>query len=274
MAYILTMKAAYKKFSKELTILGTFFFVVVSISNIAYGFFGFTLIPIVKVNFEAFHAFCQYVLHIFVFSWLTYSLEWLWFALIWLCSQIVPIIPWRIHIIIPGVVKDIALVSLAFTRVFQSADMIVPRPIRAEAENNMTSELWSEIQNVEGSFWGPVHRFFDRTNARIWKMIDLVHHILTYPIRRFPKLCALIRGVLISLAASILMWGFIRLAGYIINVVAAGHLSSPIMIVRKKFFNYFLLNLLAAIAVSAVFFVVNGWLVDCCFPGPNLPNVP
>jgi hypothetical protein len=60
-----------------------------------------------------------------------------------------------------------ALVSLAFTRVFQSTDLIVPRSVRAEAESKMTLDRWKEIEIVEGPFWGPVHRFLDRTNARV-----------------------------------------------------------------------------------------------------------
>lgn len=272
MAYLATVKAAFTKFSKELTLIGIFFVVLVTISNVAYGIFGFTLLPIFKVSFDAFHAWCHFILHMFVFSWLTYSLEWLWYGLIWLCSWFVPIIPWRPQIIIPGLLTDVALVSLAFTRVFQSADLIVPRPTRAEAERKMTHELWDQIQRAEGPFWGPVHRFLDRTNAGIWNLIDWINRLLTYPIRDFPKTSTLVRRVLTSLAGSVLMWGFIRLAGYIINVLAARHLSSPIMIVRRRFFKYFALNLLGAIAATAIFFVLNGWLAD--YTAPSLPNAP
>ncbi|CAG0941488.1 hypothetical protein BROC_01471 [Candidatus Brocadiaceae bacterium] len=269
MTYLFTVKAEFKKYAKELSLIGTFFVVVVTISNMVYGIFGFTLLPIFKDSFDAFHAWCHYLLYIFVFSWLTYSLEWLWFALTWLCSLIVPIIPWRPQIFIPGLVSDLALVSLAFTRVFLSADLIVSRSIRAEAENNMTPEMWNEIQMVEGRFWGSIHRFVERANAGIWRAIESI----AYPFRRFHKLYGYIRRVLIGLAGSVLMWGFIRLTGYIINVLAAGHLSSPIMIVRKKFMKYFLLNLLAAITASAIFFLLNGWLIEY-FPGPDILNAP
>jgi len=264
--------AARQKFFKELSLIGTFFVLTVTISNVAYGIFGFKLLPVFKVTFDAFHAWCHFILHIFVFSWLTYFLEWLWYGLIWFCSWFLPIIPWRPRIIIPGLVTDVALVSLALTRVFQSADLIVPRPIRVEAESKMTSELWDEIQRAEGPFWGPVHRFVERTNAGIWNWIDAIHRFLTYPIRGFAKSSTLVRRVLISLAGSVLLWGFIRLTGYMINVLAARHLCSPIMIVRRRFFKYFGINLLGAIAATAMFIVLNAWLAE--WMESNLPNAP
>jgi hypothetical protein len=126
----------------------------------------------------------------------------------------------------------------------------------------MTTDLWEEIEIAEGSFWGPVHRFLDRANAKIWKLIEAIQRTLCYPLHSFPKFCLVVRLVLITLAGSALMWGFIRLGGYLINVCAARHLTSPIMEVRKRFFKYFSLNLLGAIAATLIFIVLNGWLAE------------
>ena len=87
-------------------------------------------------------------------------------GLFWTCSLFVFVVPWRPHIVIPGLVTDIALLSLAFTRVLQSADLIVGRSTRAAAERSMTPEMWDEIQKTEGPFWGPIHRFIERVNTR------------------------------------------------------------------------------------------------------------
>lgn len=263
---IKTAKAAGKTYIKELGLIVTFFILVVTFSNVAYQIFGFRLIPIFRTAFDAFHEGCHFVLHILVYSWLTYFLEWAWYGLMWLCSLLTPIVPWRPHIVIPGIVTDIALVSLAFTRVFQSTDLIVPRADREAAERAMTSNQWEEIQTVEGRFWGPLHRSLERTNARVWHLIDGIQSIATHPLRSFPKLQRVCRALLITGAATVLMWGFIRLGGYLINVSVCRRLTSPIMTVRKRFFRYFGLNLVGAIVATAVFIVVNGWLAEWTEP--------
>ncbi|MEO6024606.1 MAG: hypothetical protein ABIP64_16130 [Burkholderiales bacterium] len=143
--HINTAKAAGKTYFKEVGLLFTFFTLMVTFSNIAYKLFGFRLVPIVKIAFETFHDWCHLLMQVLVFSWLTFSIEWMWYGFTWLASLLMPIIPWRPHISIPGLVTDIALVSLAFTRVFQSADLIVPRAVREEAERGMTDHLWHEF---------------------------------------------------------------------------------------------------------------------------------
>jgi hypothetical protein len=259
-------------FLRELSLIGTFFVLTVTISNLAYRLFGFTLIPVVKVSFEAFHAWCHWILHVLVFSWLTALLGWLWYCVVWLCSWLFPVIPWRLQIRVPSIVSDFALVSLALTRVFQSADLIVPREVRAQAESQMTRERWAEIEKVEGVLWGPIHRFLDRINAKIWAYIDAIQSFVTLPIRSHKNFGIMVRRLLISLAGAVLFWGFIRLAGYTINVLVAGRLSSPIMIVRKRFFKYFGLNLAGALVATAVFILLNAWLAE--WLEPNLPTAP
>lgn len=264
--YFDTAKAAGQTYFKELSLFFTFFVLVVTISNLTYQIFGFKLIPIVKTAFDAFHDWCQLVLHLLVFSWVTYCLEFIWHGLTWIASLVSSIIPNWPNITVPSLVTDIALISLAFTRVFQSADLIVPRKDREEAESRMTSALWKEIERAEGPFWGPVHRLLDRTNARIWRLIDAIQNVVTFPFRRFPRCYAIVRPVLVTLAGSILMWGFIRLGGYVINVYAARRLTSPIMEVRRKFFKFFGLSLLAAVLVTLLFILFNGWIAEWMEP--------
>lgn len=239
---------------------------MVTISNISYRLFEFKLLPVFELTFDAFHDFCHYIMHLFIFSWLTFILESIWFCLTIICSWFLPIIPKWPLIVIPSLITDLALVSLAFTRVFQSVDFIIPRIEREIAENNMTPKLWNDIAKAEGSFWGPLHRLIERINTIIWNLIDSIHRISTFPIRKFPKLSLFLKRFLIVLAGSILMWGFIRLSGYIINVSAARHLDSPIMSIRKRFIRYFILNLIGAICAAAIFIVLNGWLAEWTAP--------
>jgi hypothetical protein len=58
------------------------------------------------------------------------------------------------------------------------------------------------------------------------------------------------------------MWGYIRLSGYLINLLNCRKVSSPIMIVRRRLFKFFSANLIGALIVTGMFFVVNGWAVE------------
>ena len=98
--------------------------------------------------------------------------------------------------------------------------------------------------------------------------IDAVTNLACLPA---PKGKRLVKSVLMVLAGCILFWGFIRLAGYVINVSAAGRLCLPIMTVRKRFFRYFGLTLLGATVAAAIFIVLNGWAAEHWKPSLPLP---
>lgn len=261
-----TAKEAGNTYLEEMGRFLTFFVLVVTISNLTLKLFGFRLVPLVRTAFDAFHDWCHFLANIFFYSWFTYCIESFWYGITWIVSLLFPIIPWRPYFTIPELVTDFALVSLAFTRVFQTADSIVPRSQREKAEKDMTPQQWKEIELVEGTFWGPIHRFFERTNAGIWNLIHYSQRFLTYPLRRFSKYSIFIRRLLITFAGSFLMWGYIRLPGYLINLYAARRLNSPIMSVRRRFFKSFALSLLGAIGATLVFIVINGWLVEWMEP--------
>jgi len=239
---------------------------VVTISNLTLKLFGFRLVPVVQTAFEAFHEWCHFLANIFFYSWFTLLVENIWYGLTWISSLLFPIIPWRPHFTIPEVVTDFALVSLAFTRVFQTTDTIVPRSEREEAEKSMTPDQWNEIEFTERKFWGPAHKFFDQTNAGIWFLIHFFQNILTFNSKKFPKYSLFVERVLITIAGSFLMWGYIRLPGYLINLYFARHLTSPIMEIRKRFFKSFTRNFLGAIGATIIFIVINGWLAEWLEP--------
>lgn len=261
-----TARAAGKRYIKEWSLFVTFFVVVVTFSNVAYKIIGIRLIPIFETAFDAFHDWCHFALHIIVYSWLTFLVEWAWYGLVWLLSLLTPIVPWRPHIVVPGIVTDVALVSLALTRVFQTTDLIVPRSDREAAEEAMTRDQWEEIETVEGPFWGPMHRFLHRTNARVWQLIETILPIASFPFRSFSRIQKAIRALLITIAGTVFMWGFIRVGGYLINVYACRRLSSPIMNVRRRFFRYFCWNMIGGIVAASAFIVVNGWLAEWTAP--------
>jgi hypothetical protein len=255
---------ASKSYSKELTYIVTFFMVVVTVSNFLYGIFHFALVPIFEVSFNSFHTFCQLIVQCLIYSWLIYIISSIFYHTMAIISIVFPIVPWWPKLAVPGWVVDIALLSAAITRVFQATDLIVPRSIRAEAESEMTPVMWNDIHAAEGSIWGPIHRSIEGVNAGIWALVDGAQIIMVFPIRRFilQRHVNIIRQVLIVLAGFVFMWEYIRLSGYFVNLLNCWRLSSPLMRMRKKLFKFFCANLVGALAVSGIFFVVNGWAVD------------
>lgn len=259
MTILSNLVATTKKYTIELSKISFFVFSVATITNWFYRIFHFDLAPIFEYSIGIFHDFFHFILSLFVYSWLTKLIELILYGLLWISSWITPLIPWRIQITIPELYTDFALLSLAITRVFASADLSVPRSKRADAENQTTQAQYDEIDKSEGLFWSTIHKSVHFIGAQIWNLIDWLHSILIYPFPNSPKFHKIVRSILKSLAASVLFWGFIRPIGYIINLIASRKLSSPIMNVRREVFRYFSLYLFAAIVASGIFFLVNGW---------------
>jgi hypothetical protein len=130
----------------------------------------------------------------------------------------------------------------------------------------MTIDHWKEIERLEGPFWGPVHRSLERLNSYIWRLIERVQALIVPISSRFDKVRTIVRTLLIGLAGAILFWGYIRLAGYLINVPMAWHSTAPVMPIRRRFLRYFILNLLGAGLAVAVFFILNAWAADALAP--------
>jgi hypothetical protein len=102
-----------------------------------------------------------------IYSWLIYIISWIFYGALKVVSIFLSVVPWWPQIVVPGWVVDIALLSAAFTRVFQATDLIVPRSARAAAENEMTPAMWDEIHATEGPFWSPIHVLIERVNSSI-----------------------------------------------------------------------------------------------------------
>lgn len=258
-----SIRKAFDTYSKEIALIGTFFVLSLTLANFVHRAFGIALLPFFQATFDGFHKWCHIVLHVLVFSWVTALTEWFWYAITWVASLLLPIVPWKPQLVIPPVVSDISLVSVAFTRVFSSTDLIVPRVQRAAAEQAMTPERWEEIEKLEGHFWGPIHRCLERLNAGIWQLIERLQSIIP---AGFARVRTVARAVLIGLAGAVLFWGFIRLAGYLINLSMGRRSKAPIMAIRRRFFRYFALNFLGACLTVAVFFILNAWLADLLAP--------
>ena len=75
-----------------------------------------------------------------------------------------------------------------------------------------------------------------------------------------PLTISIVRRILFSLAALLLMWGFIRLAGYLVNLAFARNVNAPIMRIRKRLFRFFAINVIGAVAATAFFIVASGWI--------------
>lgn len=191
-----SIRKAFDTYSKEIALVGTFFVLTLTLANFVHRVFGIALLPFFQATFEAFHKWCHIVLHVLIFSWVTALAEWCWYGITWVGSLLLPIVAWKPNLVIPPLVSDISLVSVAFTRVLSSTDLIVPRDQRREAEGAMTPEQWEEIQKLEGRIWGPIHRFLERLNNGIWRLIERLQALV--PVGRFPRVRSIIRAVLIG----------------------------------------------------------------------------
>lgn len=252
---------AFKAYSAELGLIGTFFILTLTLANLVHRLFGVPLLPFFEQTFATFHTWAHVILDLLVFSWVTWIAEWLWYGVTWVASCLFPIVPWKPDLSIPPLMSDVSLVSAAFTRVLGSTDLILPRGERAAAETAMTPDQWKEIDELEGKFWGPIHRFLERLNRRIWALVEGISSLAPTG-----RLRGAARSICIALAGAVLLWGFLRLAGYLINIAMARRSAAPIMAIRRRFFTYFVLNFLGAIVAVAAFFVLNGWLADFLAP--------
>jgi hypothetical protein len=134
---------------------------------------------------------------------------------------------------------------------------MVPRTEREKAEAAMNTELWTEIKKTEGAILGTAHQFLEHINKMIWHFVNNFERLLNIFSQRIPKLKKISKRLSMYLAGFFLMWGYIRISGYIINILSASKLSSPIMIVRKRMMKHFVLNLLFAIIATALFYILN-----------------
>lgn len=257
-----TAQRAQKAFARDLALAGAFFVLTISLISLAKTLFGYQFIHIFDISFASFHAFFHLILHVLVFSWLIFLMKLAFYSLLKVASLFADIKPFWPHIVFPVWISDFAFVSLALTRVFQTTDLVVPRAERAKAESQMNPDLWIEIEIAEGPFWGSIHKFLDHTNARIWHVVDRIKDVLIWPFPRREKYSLLARRIAIALLGVVFFWGYIRLAGYIINIIGSRSVSSPIMITRRKFFRFFCIHFVGAVAATVLFIVMNGWLID------------
>lgn len=266
-----------KSFGNDIALLVSFSVLVLSFINLANSIRGFPLISPFDETLQSLHKFCHQLLDTLVFSWLTHFLR----LIIWVLTLTFPVLiivipPWE-NIVIPSIYADISLLSIALTRVFYLADIIVPREKRTEAEKTTTAEQWEQIRKAEGKFWGPIHRFLEKVNKIIWAIFNNLYHVLRFLIICIPnvkkpfvirwtifKTKKILKGyiglLLQIILSSAAMWGFIRLGGYTINVVASRKVIAPVMEVRQKLFRHFVLFLIGALLATIGFFWANGYL--------------
>ena len=262
-ALLKTVHSACSSYTKELTVIGSFFALTVGFSNFAYNILGFSFFPLAEYTFQQFHVFCRILLHILVFSWALPIADWTVYAITAILSVFAPIRPWLPEFQLPSWWGDLALLSLVLNRVFQTTDLIVPRSERAEAELNTTQDMRKGISESEGLIGSTLHNFFHEINHRIWQSIDLIETLTLSIFKMFSGnlfFKSAIRRILISLASIIFMWGFIRLSGYIINLIFAWKFDAPIMRVRVRLFKFFIANALGAAFATAFFIFLSGWV--------------
>ncbi|WP_299533572.1 hypothetical protein [Ulvibacterium sp.] len=251
------IKNRVKEYLVQLTILGSFLGLCLTISNISINLFEPPLLPFYAKSFEAFHSFCRIILEKIVFSWAVPLLESIIYAISWLGSLVLPIEPIWPKIKVAGLYVDFALISVALTKAFSSVDLLIPHPKREAAMKSLSDKQRNEMWRSEGWFWGTIHRFLEFLNRTNWKIL----RVILFPTKPFSKIRRFLEPTAKTIVGSVMMWGFVRFFGYLINVSLAGQLKFEIMDIRKRVMRYVLLNIVAAIIATVIFLAFNGWLV-------------
>lgn len=250
-----------KTHRRDLQVITVTFFVALTLSNVLHEAFGFTLVELFDSALNTFHNFCRALLDWTVFFWARPLVELIIHVPIYLANIVlgasfeyprIRIAPWYI---------DLSMLSLALTRVFDGADLVVPRNERAKAEEAMPSNWKSDMYLHEGKLWGGVHRVSDNLTAIIWNAVDIMEKLI-WILTKNARIGRLARTLFIAIFGAILWWGYIRLFGYILNISASRGVDSPIMRVRRKLFKNFGYQLLAAVCACAVFLIINGFFAE------------
>ncbi len=173
-----------------------------------------------------------------------------------LLSKVLPITPYLPDLHIPGWFKDLALFSIVFLRIFESAYLTVPRLDRENAYKSTTTEQCEAIDLAQGRFWGTIHKLTHRTNSWLWKLTDFIR------IRVFRTNHFIIRLIVIEFLGGLVLWGLIRLLGYSINVPLTWKVDAPVLEARRTVFFVFCVCLCTAMFGAAIFYVTNGFLLS------------
>ncbi|HAX48665.1 MAG TPA: hypothetical protein PK850_11220 [Ignavibacteria bacterium] len=257
---------------KKIGFINVFSFILltITITNFLLKYFSTNGNTIIKIVFNELQFYIHSGLYLLIYSWSTFIFEKLFYFLTWLLSLFLPIAPTTPRIIIPVFVSNALLLSLIITRIFQNTDYIVPREERAKIEKSTSKKQFDKIFKTEGKFWGNLHEKLEEINRKYYKVIEFFHAKLLFKFSKESRYSKFIRSLLIG-AGGIFLWGYVRLAGYIINLIGARKLKYPILEMRRKFFKHFILIMVLAVATSVMIVLLNNYIVKKIHPLLLLP---
>lgn len=246
-----------KETFSRLGLLVGIFFVTVTLLNWVHALLGIRLIPVFEKTVSGFRSFIHYTLDLLFFQWITLAIDWLIYFATLLLSKLFQISPYLPDFQIPGWFMDLAIISIALLRVFESAYLVVPRSDRESAYSMTTEEHYKAIDIAQGIFWGRIHSLSHIANEWLWKLTDFIR------IRIFrSEESRIVRLIVIEILGGLLMWGFIRLIGYLVNVPLTLNIEAPVLAIRRKVFFVFCVCLCTAIFGIVLFYIVNGLMIN------------
>lgn len=239
------------------------FFATVTLLNWVHSWLGIQFIPPFELAINGIRDFLHFLLDLIFFRWLALAFNWLWYVVTLLLSTFSPILPFLPDYRVPGWYADAALLSIALLRVFESAYLVVPRSERDAAYDETTEEQYRAIDQAQGIFWGRIHSFTHTVNAWLWNLTDYIRkRILRSGQSR------IVRLIVIEVLGGLLMWGFVRLLGYSVNVPLTLNVEAPVLEARRKTFFVFGVCLCTAMLGVVLVYVTSGLLM------PYVPNQP
>lgn len=252
---------------KKIGSLNVFSFILltITISNFLLKYLSTNDTTVIKIVFNEIQFYIHSISYLLLYSWSTFIYSKLFYFVTVLLSLFLPITPKTPHIIIPIFVTNILVLSIIITRIFQNTDYLIPREERAKIENSTSKEQFREIFKIEGKLWGKIHEKLEEINRKYYQIIESIHTKLLFNFSNESLYSKIIRSLLIG-AGGIFLWGYIRLAGYIINLIGARKLKFPILEMRRKFFKHFIKIMIFAIVTSVIIVLLNNYIVQKIHP--------
>ena len=227
--------------------------------------FGFRMLPVFERTFDEVRRLLHFCMEWLFYHWIAMAFDYAWYCVSLALSVFFPIVPYLPDISIPSYVKEAGFISIIILRVFESAYLAVPRAERDAARAMTTDE---QVENIEISMGKlrPLHHHLHETNRAFydfsdWLILKLSSLFKSHGLAEGNLVAIGIRKAIREIYGGMMMFGYVRLAGYIIYVPGTWSIDAPTTRTIRKTFTFFVFCAVVALIAAMVFFWGNSFLV-------------
>ena len=102
------------------------------------------------------------------------TIDWIYYCVTLFLSLFLSVIPFLPNLHVAEWFMNLAFISIALLKVFESSYLVVPKPERENAYKATTKEQLVLIDQAQGTFWGPIHKLTHVTNEFLWNSTDFI----------------------------------------------------------------------------------------------------